>query len=113
MQAINADRLKKIFNNAITGQVFLNVRKQLASGKTITVTMSENKYKVVVTDGHAFMTLGDSPILDAPFVPWSEVDDDYEKMIASFGDDGVNEEWFQSASELYLSRFSERTTTRE
>lgn len=24
-------------------------------------------------------------------------------MIGSFGDDGVNEEWFQSASELYES----------
>lgn len=113
MQARNADRLKKIFNNAITGQVSLNVRKQLASGKTLTVTLNEDKYKLVVTDGHAFMTSGGSPILDAPFVPWSEVDDDYEKMIASFGDDGVNEKWFQSASELYLSRFSEEVTTRK
>jgi hypothetical protein len=105
MQAENANRLKKIFNKAITGQVSLNVRKQLASGKTISVTVDEDKYQVVVTGGHAFMTLGDSPVIDAPFVPWSDVDDDYEKMIASFDDEGVDEDWFQSASELYLARF--------
>jgi hypothetical protein len=82
MQTRNTDRLKKIFNNVITGQVSLNARKQVASGKTITVTMGEDTYKIVVTDGHAFMYLGDASILDA-------------------------------ASELYLSRFPERTTTRE
>ena len=105
MQAKNANRLKKIFNNAITGQISLNVRKKLALGEKISVTVGENKYSIFVSHEHAFMTLSDVQVIDAPFVPWSNIDDEYERMIASFGDEGVNEDWFQTTSEAYLARF--------
>lgn len=105
MQIENTNRLKKIFNDAITGQVSLNVRKRLASGKTVNVSVNEEKYSIFVVRENAFMTLGNVPIADAPFVPWCNIDDDYEKMITTFGDEGVNEEWFQSASEAYFARF--------
>jgi hypothetical protein len=107
MNAKRANRLHEIFKKAITGQLSVSVRKRLASGEDVSVTVGEDKARVFIKNGHAFMTLdAEVVVADAPFVPWSEIDDDYEKMIASFGDDGVNEDWFQSASELYFSRFN-------
>lgn len=58
-----------------------------------------------VINNRALVCFDGALIFEHPFVAWSEVGDNYEKMIKTFGDEGVDDDWFQLASEKYLSRF--------
>lgn len=101
-------RLNRVLNDLITGEVSLKTRKMLATGSPVRVTIGQSVFVVSVEGEHAAVRHDRTVVLSAPFVLWSQIDDDYEAMIASFGEDGcVDEDWFQKSTNNYQSRFDE------
>ncbi|PKM47108.1 MAG: hypothetical protein CVV05_01585 [Gammaproteobacteria bacterium HGW-Gammaproteobacteria-1] len=107
--AENADAIElfeRFLTRAITGQVSMTCRKRLARGETMTVQCGKDKVTINIDGDRALLRRGSQIVLERPFVPWGEADDDYEAMVESFGEDGsVSEEWCQRASTNFHCRF--------
>lgn len=99
--------LDRILTNAITGKISLDLRKRLAAGEVAAVSAFGEAFTIEVVDGKALMKSGEAIILEKNFVPWDSADDDYQAMITSFDGEGVDQQWFERASENFHSRFEE------